>query len=130
MKSFLLKLFLFSLLMAGADYCWQHFMGEQFPVKHPWYILIFFIAATLLFHFLTLKAASGAPKNFVRYYMSATGLRLLIYVAVIFIYRLSEGKEAAIPFAIAFMAHYFLFTVFEVAVLLKQLKKHSPQNMS
>ena len=127
MKSFLLKLFLFSLLISAADYCWQLFMSEQFPVRHLWYILIFFIAATIAFHFLTLKAASGAPKNFVRYYMGATGLRLLIYVAVIFIYRLSEGKEAAIPFAIAFMAHYFLFTVFEVAMLLKQLNRRKTQ---
>ena len=127
MKSFLLKLFLFSLLMAGADYCWQQFMSEQFQVRHLWYILIFFIAATLVFHFLTLKAAAGAPKNFVRYYIGATGLRLLIYVAVIFIYRLSEGKEAAIPFAIAFMTHYFLFTVFEVVMLLKQLNSQKTQ---
>ena len=130
MKSFLLKLFLFSMLIAAADYCWQHFMGEQFPVRHLWYILIFFIAATLVFHFLTLKAAAGAPKNFVRYYMGATGLRLLIYVVVIFVYRLSEGKEAAIPFAIAFMAHYFFFTVFEVVMLLKQLKKNTRQSPS
>ena len=127
MKSFLLKLFLFSLLIAAADYCWQKFMGEQFPVRYLWYILIFFVAATLLFHFLTLKAAASAPKNFVRYYMGATGLRLLIYVAVIFIYRLSEGKEAAISFAIAFMAHYFLFTVFEVVMLLKQLNSRKTQ---
>ena len=127
MKSFLLKLFLFSLLISAADYCWQKFIGERFQVKHLWYILIFFVAATSLFHFLTLKAAAGAPKNFVRYYMGATGLRLLIYVVVIFIYRLSEGKEAAIPFAIAFMAHYFLFTVFEVAMLLKQLNSQKTQ---
>ena len=127
MKSFLLKLFLFSLLIAAADYCWQKFMGEQFPVRHLWYILIFFIATTIVFHFLTMKAASGAPKNFVRYYMGATGLRLVIYVAVILIYRLSEGKEAAISFAIAFMAHYFLFTVFEVIMLLKQLNSRKTQ---
>jgi len=123
MKSFFIKLFLFSLLMAAADYCWQLFMSAQFPVKHLWYILAFFIAATSAFHFLTMNAARGAPKNFIRYYMSATGLRLLIYVAIILVYRLSEGKETTIPFAIAFMAHYFLFTAFEVVVLLKQLKE-------
>lgn len=123
MKIFFLKLFLFSLFIGAADYCWQKFMGEQFPVMHIWYIFAFFIAATSVFHFLTMNAAKGAPKNFIRFYMGATGLRLLIYVAIILVYRLSEGKETTIPFAIAFMVHYFLFTAFEVVVLLKQLKE-------
>lgn len=124
MKSFFKNLFLFSLFVAAADYCWQHFMGEQFPVSHLWQILAFFMAATTAFHFLSMKAAKGAPKNFVRFYIGATALRLFIYILIILVYGLLIGSETIIPFALAFLLHYFVFAAFEVVMLSKQLKEN------
>jgi hypothetical protein len=56
--------------------------------------------------------------------MGSTGLRLLLYIMVIVAYRFYD-KSTVVPFAVGFMVHYFLYTIFEVPVLLKEIKKAS-----
>jgi hypothetical protein len=90
-----------------------------------WWILVFFIAMTALFHFLSIHTSKGKPKNFVLYYTGASALRLVLYTMLIIIYRFYD-KDTLIPFATGFLVHYFLFTVFEVPVLLTELKATTP----
>ncbi len=91
-------------------------------IPHAWIIFGFFVIITAGFHFLTISASKGKPQAFIRFYMGSTGLRLMLYMMVIIVYRFYD-KPTLIPFALGFMAHYFLFTIFEVPVLLKELKK-------
>jgi hypothetical protein len=121
-KNFLLKLLVFSLCIAAGNVVFQLYAPERFAVKHLWAVFAFFVGITFLFHSVITKAAQGSPQAFVRKYMGITAFRLFFFIIIIVVYRLAFGKEQAIPFAIAFLAHYFLFTIFEVAVLLRQLK--------
>jgi len=121
-KNFIIKLFVFSILIAAIDFCWIRFMPIVNHIPHVWFLLAFFVAVTFLFHLLTLNAAKGRPQNFIRYYMGSTALRMFIYILVILVYRFID-KPTVIPFALGFMAHYFAFTIFEVTVLLRQLKE-------
>jgi len=54
--------------------------------------------------------------------MGSTALRMMLCVTTVLVYRFID-KPTVIPFAIGFLAHYFLFTIFEVSVLLKHLKQ-------
>ena len=121
-NSFLIKLLLFSLPVAVGNYCWNRFMPGQYLIPHGWFIFTFFVGTTALFHFITMNAAKGNPKNFIRYYMGAAGLRMLLFVIAILTYRFIN-KPCVIPFAIAFLVHYVLFTIFEVTTLLRYLRK-------
>jgi hypothetical protein len=87
-----------------------------------WGMIGFFIAMTALFHFFAINASKGKPQGFIRYYMGSTAIRFLLYIMIIIAYRFHD-KSTLIPFAIGFMAHYFLFTMFEVPLLLKELNK-------
>ena len=122
MRDFILKLIVFCVLIGILDFCWIRFMPLDKHVPHVWMMLAFFACVTSVFHWLTLHAAKGKPQAFIRYYMGSTALRMMLYIIAIVIYRFID-KPTVIPFALGFMAHYFLFTIFEVVLLLRQLKE-------
>jgi len=122
MKKFLIQLLLFSLLISTIDLCWILFMPIEKHIPHIWLMIVFFTTMTALFHFFTINASKGNPQGFVRYYMGSTAVRFFLYIMVILVYRFYD-KSTLIPFAIGFMAHYFIFSFFEVPVLLQELKK-------
>lgn len=97
-------------------------MPVENHIPHVWFLLLFFFTMTLLFHFLAVRASQGKPQGFVRFYMGSTALRIFLYIMVIVAYRFYD-KPAVLSFTIGFMIHYFVFTLFEVTVLLKELKK-------
>ncbi len=122
MNNFFIKLLLYAMLIALLDFCWIHFMAIEKQVPHVWLMLVFFVVTTAAFHFLSLRQSKGKPQSFIRFYMGSSALRFFIYIMIIVAYRFHD-KPTLIPFAIGFMAHYFLFTIFEVPVLLQELKK-------
>jgi len=122
MKSFLIKLFAFTIFISIIDFCWIRFMPVEKHIPHIWTMIAFFVLMTSCFHFLAVNQSKGKPQGFIRFYMGSTAFRLFLYIMVILAYRFYD-KPTLIPFAIGFMAHYFLFTIFEVPVLLKELKK-------
>lgn len=122
MKNFLVKLFLFALVISAIDFCWIRFMPVAKHIPHVWMMIAFFVLMTASFHFLAINQSKGKPQGFIRFYMGSSALRMFLYVMIIVAYRFYD-LPTLIPFAIGFMAHYFLFTAFEVPVLLKELKK-------
>lgn len=122
MKSFIIKLALYSILIAIADYSWNANMPAQNIIPKIWAIFGFFVVLTLAFHYFTILAAKGKPQNFIRFYMGSTALRMAICLLVIIVYRFID-KPTLIPFALAFTAHYFLYTIFEVISILRHLRK-------
>lgn len=122
MKEFLIKLSLFTLVVAAIDFAWIRFAPVEKHIPHVWMMVGFFAAITALFHYFSIRASKGKPQAFIRYYMGTTALRLLLYAMIIVAYRFHD-KPTLVPFAIGFMGHYFLFSVFEVPMLLRELKK-------
>ena len=121
MKVFLIRLIVFSGLVGIVDFCWNWFV-PAYPVPHPTAIVLIFFVITAVFHFIITKNKDARPQVIVRYYMSGTVIRLFIYIIVLLLYRFID-KPTLIPFAIAFVLHYFLFTAFEVAALMKSFRK-------
>ena len=122
MKSFLFALIGFSLVIATGNFLFEHFYAAEHPIKHLWALFFFFVFITAVFHSYIIAASKSEPHSFTRKYMVITALRLFLFIAIILIYRLVFGKEQGILFAIAFLAHYLLFTIFEVFILLRLLK--------
>lgn len=122
MKLFLIKLSLFSLVIGGCNFWFEHYAGAPYAVKHLWTVFAFFVFTTALFHLIITKAAEGNAQRFIRKYMGITAFKLFLLITIVLAYLMVFGKRETIPFAIAFMAHYFLYTIFEVVVLLKGLK--------
>ncbi len=122
MKSFIAKLAPYSFFIALADFLWNNFMEPKYLIPQVWFIFGFFIVLTISFHFFILNASKGRPQQLITSYMASSALRMILCLIVIIAYRFID-KTGIIPFAVAFILHYFLFTIFEVTLLLRHFRK-------
>lgn len=89
----------------------------MFPVHLPW-LVGFFMLSSIGLHWAVSKAAAENPRRFATYYMGLTAVKMMVYLAIIAIYAF-VNRSQAIPFALAFMALYLIFTTLEVLEFLK-----------
>ena len=121
-KSFLLKLTLFSVFTLGLLFLWETYASERFQSNLMFALWVFFVLSTALMHYFLISVSEKNPKLFVGYYMGITAVKLFGYLIIITIYGFIK-REAALGFTLWFLALYLLYSVFEVIMLLKYLKK-------
>jgi hypothetical protein len=90
--------------------------------KITWSIYLLFVVTTLLMHAFLAMGKNDKPNVFVRNFMLATTLKLLLYLAIIVFFFLFN-KEIAKTFILWFLLHYTCFTVFETLMLYSKNKK-------
>ncbi|PKP50330.1 MAG: hypothetical protein CVT92_14485 [Bacteroidetes bacterium HGW-Bacteroidetes-1] len=83
----------------------------------PYILLFFFLSNSLLFWFYV-RAHEKKLSAFTNFFMMATFLKLLLYLAIIVVYLLFNRADAA-PFLLTFFVYYLAFTGYEVASILK-----------
>ncbi len=121
-KTFFIQLFIFSLLSFTILFVYNYFAPQRFQTNLGWGIGLFFVVSTALIHYILIKVSEQNPKNFVTYFMAITGIKLFVYLIIIIAFALLM-REQALGFSICFLLMYFLYTSFEVFVLLKHFKK-------
>ena len=121
-KSFYFKLAAFSLFTLGLLFLWKANASERFQSDLMLALWVFFVLTTAFIHYLLVSVSEKEPKRFVGYYMGITGMKLFGYLIIIVIYALLK-KEAALGFTLWFLTLYFLYSGFEVVILLKHFKK-------
>ncbi len=87
-----------------------------------WMIYIYFTVITILFHYGIVQTTQSRPQVFIRYYMGATTIKLLLHLAIIVFYSMSN-REMATRFIITFMIMYLLFTAFEVMAVWRNIRR-------
>jgi hypothetical protein len=90
--------------------------------KITWSIYTLFVVTTLLMHLFLTSGNSEKANAFVRKFMLATTLKLLLYLAIIVFFFLFN-KDMAKTFILWFLLHYTCFTVFETLMLYGNTKK-------
>jgi hypothetical protein len=95
------------------------FLPPEFVSPALPYLLVFFVAATLISFYFIRKKADSSPSGFVRAFMANSIIRLFLYLAVIIGYALTY-KNDAVNFIISFFILYIIFTSFEVAFFLRK----------
>ncbi|MEI6816282.1 MAG: hypothetical protein WCL14_06700 [Bacteroidota bacterium] len=122
LSSYVKTLLAFSGIIACVSYTLSiSVFKDNFPISF-WFLLLFFVLITYLFHYGLLKSSHGDPKLFFRFYMAATGIKLFVFMTFIFVYGLIFRNEA-VPLIVSFLALYFLFTIFETIVSQKTFRK-------
>lgn len=82
------------------------------------FILIFHAVITYLSFLLIVRKTESAPKRFVSAYLGNTTFKLIIFMAVLFIYALTNIHDA-VNFIINFFVIYVIYTTFEVVYLVR-----------
>jgi len=91
-----------------------------------WHISVIFFLSTALLINMILFRNQADPRDFTFKIMMTSMLRILLCMIGVFIYSL-VNKPALLGFVTHFMSHYILFTVFEIAYLLRYTKsQHKP----
>lgn len=120
MKSDFLKylkpLVIFSTVVAVFLFGLQYILPAPLVFKRFYVIVIFFMLISSSFHYGLLYSALGSDKGFVRFYMAASMIKLLIFLAIIIFYSLFF-RASATGFVANFFFNYILFTLFEVRYL-------------
>lgn len=114
MKKFLIKIMITALITAVFSYLVFEKLDEDLQTSAwPW-LLIFFVSSNSFLYFLFIRHKSSKLSSFANFFMLATFLKLIVYLAVIVVYLLFNKEEAA-PFLITFLLYYIIFTAIEVA---------------
>jgi hypothetical protein len=112
-----------ALVLCGGIWAWNHFMPAGYQSPHAYFIVIYFALLTWIIRGMGLRIHERSPKDFVRFFMGSTALRLFLHLIVILIYGLAN-RAGAVHFIMAFLAIYFVFLIFEVATLNRSLRKN------
>jgi hypothetical protein len=125
MKSFLIKLFVFSLITLGVLIGSSYVLPARWSYEHYWAVWLFFIGSTFVIHKVLSKVALKQPKEFVFYYLVVTGVKFLLYLIIIAVFSFVQ-KQDALGFATAFLLMYLFYSVFEVVTMVGFFKQSLP----
>ena len=115
-KTILISAFLSCVISLALNFIPLVFIYSKF-----WYAsTAFHVFISLLAHLLLFRKA-GDPRDYTFKIMFSSMGRLLLCMIGLLIYKICD-KQNFTQFALHFMLHYILFTVFEIAYLLKFIK--------
>ena len=112
------SLILFSIIIALLSFGAMYLLPANYITPMLPYILIFFLIISLAVYYFIEKAVAVRFSLFTNYFMIATMLKIIIYLAIIIIYAFTN-KYDAIPFILTFFLFYVGYTTFEVIWMLR-----------
>jgi len=114
---FLKKLLIFTVIIALAGFIITMFLPDNYITPTLPYLYVFFFAATLVVHYILLKASEKRTPGFINMFMLVTFGKFIFFLTIILIYAFLN-RDDAIQFIVAFFTLYIFFTVFEVSMSL------------
>ena len=117
--SFTLKLVLVTLITGFSIYLIEEKIPNRFFYQTYKGLLLFFFVVTFLLHLGYERTFAKGSKNFIRFYMMASGLKLFAFLTIIVAFAF-VNKEHLVAFALNFLLMYFIYTAFEVVVSFKK----------
>ena len=87
------------------------------------FLLVVVYLMTAAVHGFLLLTHKQEPEKFIRRFLLASGLKIVLYILFLVIYLLLFPENAAI-FLLSFLFIYFFFTLFEVVSIHRTVKKN------
>lgn len=118
-SKFLSQIITLTAIVIGASIGLNHYLTVWWPA-----IVAFFLIVSIVVYFLSEKAKKKDMRKFANFYMASTVVKMLLYLAILFVYVL-YFKEDAKRFAITFLVYYLIYSVFETVKLAKKEKRNT-----
>jgi len=118
MKNFIVQLSSISIISSGLYYLIGITGTPYFFSWHP-FIAGFFFIVTLFFHKGLQNSLEKGNQQFIRYYMGATAVKLMLILLFVIIIALTN-KSIAMNFTLCTFFYYLFFSSFEVWLSMKQ----------
>lgn len=127
LKHFFVRLVLMTLILAIIAVILHVVLPENsLPPLLPYMFVLFFVI-TAAVHLILLRITRVNMRKFVSYFMMATLIKLVIYFAAVLAY-IFIHRAGMLTFVISFFTLYVIYTIFEVATILSQIKDQDVKN--
>jgi len=117
---FPVRLLLFSAVLFAGGLAVRDVVPERFRYDGTPFLFLFFVVLMLVFNWWVHRPVR-TPGGLVPRYLGATVVKFLVCLAVLAVYVLTHRGQA-VAFTLHFLALYFVYTVFEVALLYREFK--------
>lgn len=118
----ILSVIMFALGMVLFNTVLSKWYFPFFPV-----LILFFLLINSVFFVSFHKSLKKSSSQFIRSFMVATGVKLVIYMIFILAYVFSSPKTA-VPFAITLSALYILYSAYDLYIMLTLMKRKKEIN--
>ncbi len=125
-KDFLKKTSIIAIILFAVYFVLFYLIPTKYISPAIPAIIIFFTILTTSVFYYQIKASLKRTSKFVNFFLIATALKLLLFLALVVIYSLLN-KADAVNFILSFFSVYVTFSVFEVIQLLKLQDKISAE---
>lgn len=121
-KKTLIGLFVIAVLIfALGMLLFRTILAPHYFNVFPFLVLAFFIINALFF-FSFFRSMKKSDAQFIRYFMASTAIKTILYLVIILVYVL-VFPQYAIPFSITLLLLYFIFTAYDLLIMVKLLKR-------
>lgn len=118
LKPFTLKLLIITALLAIISALVFRALPDEYGTPAWPAVLVFLLISNVAIFALFLRAQKKKLSAYTNFFMLATFLKLVVYLAIIIVYLLFN-KEEAPAFLLSFFIYYSAFTFFEVKSILR-----------
>ena len=126
LKKFIYKTLIITGIIITTVLLLAVFLKEFYLPIFPLVVLFFGIVSVVI-HSILLKSSEKKANFFINNFMISTISKLFIYLGFVALYLIFD-KENQSLFVIFFMINYFIFSAFEVKVLLNDLRTETKEN--
>ena len=121
-KKFIVKICLFTLIIFLIGTALFATLLKSFYLSVFPYQILLIATVTTIGHLWVIRASEQNTMKFTTAFMGSATLKLIVYLFFMLIY-LWIDRSKVIPFVLTFMILYLIYTVFEVAEVLRFIKK-------
>ena len=122
---FLKQLLILSAILGALALLFFFIIPHNFFSPAIPFVLVFFMAATLISFRFLLRSAGKRVGAFINTFLLTIVVKLFLYAAILVIYSLLNRSDA-VPFMISFFILYLCFTVFESASVVRITRAPGP----
>jgi len=126
MKNFIIQLLVLTIVSIGS-YQLIDVLNSKYYFHLHVLIAAFFFLVTLIFHNGLNKSLEKSNQHFIRYYMGATAIKLMVILLIIIVVALAN-KSVAMNFTLCTFFYYLFFSSFEVWTSMKQFGQNRKVN--
>lgn len=119
LRQFLIKTLIATFFAALLTFLIYNKLEDKWTSDAWPFLLLFFAAGNIGLFVLYQRAKAKKLSSFTNFFMLATFLKLLVYLAIIIVYLL-YNRDEAVPFLLTFFVYYIIFTALEVSAVTKK----------
>jgi len=122
-RKFLFRELIFTLILALISYTLFQTVLKEYYLPVFWLLFGVITIFTAVFHLSILQVSDKNSAKFSSRFMMVSGIKMMIYLALIVFYAFSFPDKAK-TFLVSFFILYLLYTIFEVVLIVSFFKKN------